>query len=77
VFPNQIPIEGYTSVVVQAVESRNRCFTQTSVPKILFYATPGCTIRETQISWCRGSLHLNGCVVSKPAPQLAWRAFLQ
>jgi haloalkane dehalogenase len=38
----------------------------TPVPKILFYATPGCTIREPQINWCRGSLqNLELCDIGK------------
>jgi haloalkane dehalogenase len=56
VFPNQIPIEGKPADVVQAVEKRNAWFTNSPIPKILFYATPGCTIREPQITWCRDNL---------------------
>jgi haloalkane dehalogenase len=55
-FPNQIPIEGQPDEVVQAIQMRNTWFTATRIPKILFYATPGCTIREPQINWCRTNL---------------------
>ncbi|MCY9660688.1 haloalkane dehalogenase [Paenibacillus chondroitinus] len=55
-FPNQIPIDGSPNEVVQAVLLRNKWFTEASMPKILFYATPGCTIREPQISWCQANL---------------------
>lgn len=56
VFPNQIPIAGEPSEVVQAVRLRNTWFTESTIPKILFYAAPGCTIREPQISWCQANL---------------------
>ncbi|NQX64178.1 haloalkane dehalogenase [Paenibacillus qinlingensis] len=56
VFPNQIPIEGHPSEVVEAVNARNAWFTITPVPKLLFYATPGCTVREPQLDWCRKHL---------------------
>ncbi|MGG1516286.1 haloalkane dehalogenase [Paenibacillus oryzisoli] len=56
VFPNQIPIAGTPNEVVQAVEARNAWFTQSTIPKILFYASPGCTIREPQLAWCRAHL---------------------
>ncbi|MDF2725360.1 MAG: alpha/beta hydrolase fold protein [Paenibacillus sp.] len=52
VFPNQIPIENTPDEVVQAVQARNQWFTQSPIPKLLFVATPGCTIREPQIQWC-------------------------
>ncbi|MBW7454200.1 haloalkane dehalogenase [Paenibacillus sepulcri] len=56
VFPNQIPVEGEPSDVVQAVEERNVWFTGSDIPKILFYATPGCTVREPQLNWCLSNL---------------------
>lgn len=55
-FPNQIPIEGQPSEVLQAVELRNEWFTQSMLPKLLVYATPGCTVREPQIEWCKMNL---------------------
>ncbi|MBW7475734.1 haloalkane dehalogenase [Paenibacillus oenotherae] len=57
VFPNQIPIEGHPSEVVEAVMNRNAWFTASPIPKLLIYATPGCTVREPQINWCRTHLH--------------------
>lgn len=56
VFPNQIPIEGQPSEVIKAIQLRNEWFMETAFPKILFYATPGCTIREPQLDWCRKNL---------------------
>ncbi|GLX66536.1 haloalkane dehalogenase [Paenibacillus glycanilyticus] len=56
VFPNQIPIEGKPDDVVRAVELRNQWFTESQIPKVLFYAEPGCTIREPQITWCKDHL---------------------
>ena len=57
VFPNQIPIEGSPSEVVEAVNARNVWFTSSTIPKLLFYATPGCTVREPQLDWCRQHVH--------------------
>jgi haloalkane dehalogenase len=56
VFPNQIPIEGAPSEVVDAVNVRNEWFTGSDIPKLLFYASPGCTVREPQLTWCREHL---------------------
>ncbi|MBY0010748.1 haloalkane dehalogenase [Paenibacillus typhae] len=56
VFPNQIPVAGQPPEVVEAVEARNRWFTGSSLPKLLFYAEPGCTIRGPQVDWCRTNL---------------------
>lgn len=56
VFPNQIPIEGRPAEVIEAVTARNVWLTGSSVPKLLFYATPGCTVREPQLAWCRAHL---------------------
>jgi haloalkane dehalogenase len=57
VFPNQIPIEGSPTEVIEAVEARNAWFTASPIPKLLFYATPGCTVRKPQLDWCRSHLH--------------------
>lgn len=66
VFPNQIPVDGQPPEVVKAVELRNRWFTGSDVPKLLFYAEPGCTIREPQVSWCREHLsNLTLCPIGK------------
>ncbi|MCD1261195.1 haloalkane dehalogenase [Paenibacillus athensensis] len=56
VFPNQLPISGHPAEVVSAVEERNRWFTSTPIPKLLFYATPGCNVREPELAWCRNDL---------------------
>ncbi|WNS46278.1 haloalkane dehalogenase [Paenibacillus sp. MMS20-IR301] len=56
VFPNQIPVFGQPSEVVQAVEERNLWFTAAAVPKLLLYADPGCNVREPQVNWCREHL---------------------
>lgn len=56
VFPNQIPIEGRPNEVVEAVKARNAWFTASPMPKLLFYATPGCSVREPQLAWCRTHL---------------------
>ncbi|MDG0792314.1 haloalkane dehalogenase [Cohnella ginsengisoli] len=56
VFPNQIPIEGRPAEVVEAVNARNEWLTSSPIPKLLFYATPGCTVREPQLAWCTANL---------------------
>ncbi|MBO9610211.1 MAG: haloalkane dehalogenase [Paenibacillaceae bacterium] len=56
VFPNQIPIGNEPAEVAQAVEERNRWFTATDIPKLLLYATPGCSVREPELAWCRSQL---------------------
>ncbi|RED51109.1 haloalkane dehalogenase [Cohnella lupini] len=56
VFPNQIPIEGTPGDVVQAVEERNVWLRATDIPKILFYASPGCTVRKPQLDWCGANM---------------------
>ncbi|MNG04255.1 Haloalkane dehalogenase [compost metagenome] len=72
VFPNQIPIEGRPIEVVKAVNARNTWFTSSPVPKLLFYATPGCTVREPQLDWCRKHLqNLTVCDVGKGFHHLA------
>lgn len=55
-FPNQIPIAGSPHEVVDAVNSRNVWFAASPIPKLLFYATPGCSVREPQLDWCRKHL---------------------
>ncbi|MBP1989356.1 hypothetical protein [Paenibacillus eucommiae] len=56
VFPNQIPIGDQPSEVVEAVHTRNAWFTGSPIPKILFYAAPGCNFREPHLNWCRTNL---------------------
>ncbi|MHA7964385.1 haloalkane dehalogenase [Paenibacillus sp. CAU 1782] len=56
VFPNQIPIEGHPAEVVDAVKLRNAWLTTSPIPKLLLYASPGCTVREPQPNWCREHL---------------------
>lgn len=61
-FPNQIPIEGTPPEVAEAVETRNKWFTGSDIPKLLFHASPGCTVREPQLQWCREHLSNLGLV---------------
>ncbi|MDG0810546.1 haloalkane dehalogenase [Cohnella rhizosphaerae] len=71
-FPNQIPIEGRPAEVVEAVNARNEWLTASPVPKLLFYATPGCTVREPQLDWCRANLpNLTLCDIGKGFHHLA------
>jgi len=66
VFPNQLPIAGQPAEVVQAVEERNSWFTATPIPKLLFYATPGCNVREPELAWCRSNLtNFNACSIGE------------
>ncbi len=55
-WPNEIPIEGKPSDVVEIVQNYSQKLQVSDVPKLLFYATPGGIIKEPMIEWCRESL---------------------
>jgi haloalkane dehalogenase len=66
VFPNEIPIAGKPEDIVQAVEKRNKILKESNIPMILFYATPGCTVRESAIQWCKENIkNLQLCHIGK------------
>ncbi len=55
-WPNELPIEGKPSDVVEAVRRYNEWLRQSDIPKLLFYASPGVLIDEGMVKWCRENL---------------------
>ena len=55
-WPNEIPIAGEPADVVAAVETYNRQLQQSTLPKLLFSATPGALINAPAVAWCRQNL---------------------
>ncbi len=55
-WPNELPIEGEPSDVVEAVVAFNRKLQESKLPKLLFYATPGGIIRAPMVNWCKANL---------------------
>ena len=55
-WPNEIPIAGEPANVVAAVEEYNRQLQQSSLPKLLFCATPGALVPAPLVEWCQHHL---------------------
>ena len=55
-WPNEIPIAGEPANVVAAVEEYNRHLQQSSLPKLLFCATPGALVPAPLVEWCQHHL---------------------
>ncbi len=55
-WPNEIPIAGEPANVVALVEEYNRKLQQSTLPKLLFTATPGALITAPVVDWCRQNL---------------------
>jgi len=55
-WPCEIPIEGSPRDVQEIVESYNHWLTETAIPMMLFYASPGGLINEATLKWCRDNL---------------------
>ncbi|MFQ6083397.1 MAG: haloalkane dehalogenase [Candidatus Aminicenantia bacterium] len=55
-WPNELPIEGKPSDVVEAVAAYNAKLQQSDLPKLLFYATPGALITAPVVEWCQQNL---------------------
>lgn len=55
-WPNEIPIAGEPANVVAAVEEYNRKLQQSSLPKLLFCATPGALVPAPVVEWCQQNL---------------------
>jgi haloalkane dehalogenase len=47
-WPCEIPIDGQPADVFEAMTAYNRWLTETDLPKLLFYATPG---RSSTLTW--------------------------
>ena len=55
-WPNEIPIAGEPANVVALVGEYNRMLQQSSLPKLLFTATPGALITAPVVAWCQQNL---------------------
>ena len=55
-WPNELPIEGEPADVVKTVETYNRWFQKTNLPKLLFYGNPGALIKALVLEWCKQHL---------------------
>jgi haloalkane dehalogenase len=55
-WPNEIPIAGEPADVGAIVEAYNQKLQQSSLPKLLFSATPGALVTEQAVAWCRQNL---------------------
>jgi haloalkane dehalogenase len=51
VWPRQIPIEGTPPDVVEEVRMNGAWLTETQIPKLLFYATPGAIMPPAVVNW--------------------------
>lgn len=51
VWPNQIPIGGKPENTTRALTKIRRFMTNTSLPMLLLYASPGAIVREKQVAW--------------------------
>ena len=52
-WPREIPIEGTPRDVQEVVEAYSNWLQETTLPKILFHATPGGLIPAQAVTWCR------------------------
>lgn len=55
-WPCEIPIEGTPDDVHQIVDGYSRWLSDTDIPMILFYGTPGGTIQHDGLEWCRRTI---------------------
>lgn len=56
VWPCEIPIDGSPADVHAVVEAYSRWLGETDMPMLMFYASPGGTIREAEVAWCRETI---------------------
>lgn len=55
-WPNEIPIEGEPSDVVEIVSAYSQWLQQTALPKLMFYATPGALMTQPVVAWAERNL---------------------
>ncbi len=55
-WPNEIPIEGETSDVNEAVLKYNAKLVEWDIPELLFYAEPGAILPKPAVEWCEVNL---------------------
>lgn len=56
VWPTEIPIDGTPSNVHEIVEAYSSWLSETDIPMLMFHASPGGTIREDEVAWCRKTI---------------------
>jgi haloalkane dehalogenase len=56
VWPNEIPIDGKPADVQKIVTDYNQWLQETELPKILFYANPGFSIKASLVEWSKANL---------------------
>jgi haloalkane dehalogenase len=55
-WPNEIPVEGEPTDVVEAVQAYADWMGTSEMPKLLLYARPGAILREPLLEWCRNNI---------------------
>ncbi|WP_299425399.1 haloalkane dehalogenase [uncultured Shimia sp.] len=56
IWPTEIPINSSPKDVSDVVQNYSQWLGQTDTPMLLFYATPGGTIQEPELTWCRDTI---------------------
>lgn len=56
VWPTEIPIDGTPSDVHDIVAAYSKWLGETDLPMLMFYGTPGGTIREAEVAWLRDTI---------------------
>jgi haloalkane dehalogenase len=55
-WPREIPIDGKPSRNATSIGAYAEWLTRTELPKILFHASPGTAITETEVAWCKENM---------------------
>ncbi len=56
-FPTQFPINGMPKEVFEIVNDYSPILQESKIPKILFYATPGCNTPPEIVEWAKNHMH--------------------
>ncbi|MEM7032437.1 MAG: haloalkane dehalogenase [Chloroflexota bacterium] len=55
-FPVEVPIDGYPADVYKMMSNYSQKLQESSLPKILFYASPGAIIPAADVEWCKQNI---------------------
>lgn len=55
-WPCEIPIDGSPSDVHEVVSTYSRWMGETTTPMLMFHASPGGTIQDKEVAWCRETI---------------------
>ena len=55
-WPSEVPISGSPAVDHAVLAAYHEWLTETPLPKLLFYASPGAIIKKEELAWCRENL---------------------